>query len=447
MQTIEISTTTIAIVIGVTVAVVLGVAGIFFRIYLKKRTKRSAALNSSLAKSLTDERTRSTIIINGIEDGVVLFDDNKTVQLFNPGAANITGWAVDDVVGLNFHNVMDFVNNKGEAYPEGNHPFERVFLDKKTVRDNEAYLMTKAKKQVPITCSVSPLLDDTGRVTGGVAVFRDVTSERAEEQQRAEFISTASHEMRTPVAAIEGYLALALNDKVATIDERARNFLDKAHLSTQHLGKLFQDLLTSAKAEDGRLTNHPTVVEIGAFAQQLSEDLKFAAEKKGLFSEFVLGSSKNIDTTQEKVVKPLYYVYADPDRLREVITNIFDNACKYTESGKVSLGLTGNNDVVQLYVRDTGPGIPADDLGHLFEKFYRVDNSATRTIGGTGLGLFICRKIVELYQGRIWADSVVGQGSTFFINLPRISTAKAEEMQRESTSGNTLPTITSLTAS
>lgn len=102
---------------------------------------------------------------------------------------------------------------------------------------------------------------------------------------------------------------------------------------------------------------------------------------------------------------------------------------KYTPEGKISIGITGNDQVVQCYVRDTGPGIPAEDLPHLFQKFYRVDNSATRTIGGTGLGLFICRKIIELYDGRIWAESELGKGSSFYINLPRLSTEKAAELQ------------------
>jgi signal transduction histidine kinase len=274
--------------------------------------------------------------------------------------------------------------------------------------------------------------------------MRDVSAERAEEQQRAEFISTASHEMRTPVAAIEGYLSLALNEKVSTIDSRARNFLEKAHSSTQHLGQLFQDLLTSAKAEDGRLSNHPVVIEMGSYLQQLVEDLRFTAQKKGLIAEFVVGTGEAIDATNPaadttsalKVIKPLYYAYADPDRLREVITNIFDNACKYTEAGKVSIGLTGNNEVVQLYVRDTGAGIPAEDIPHLFQKFYRVDNSATRTIGGTGLGLFISRKIIELYQGRIWVESQMGKGSTFFINLPRLSAQRAIQLQSQQASAD-----------
>jgi signal transduction histidine kinase len=267
-----------------------------------------------------------------------------------------------------------------------------------------------------------------------VATFGNVSEERAQEQQRADFISTASHEMRTPVAAIEGYLALALNDKVSTIDSRARDYLEKAHTSTQHLGKLFQDLLTSAKAEDGRLTSHPVTVEMGQFVEQLAGDLKLIAEQKGLGMDFVAGSSLVNATSGQgsnKVIKPLYYVFGDADRLREVITNLFDNAVKYTPEGKITIGINGNDQVVQCFVRDTGPGISAEDVPHLFQKFYRVDNSATRTIGGTGLGLFICRKIIELYNGRIWAESKVGQGSTFYINLPRLTTQKATKMLAE----------------
>jgi signal transduction histidine kinase len=215
------------------------------------------------------------------------------------------------------------------------------------------------------------------------------------------------------------------------------------------LGKLFQDLLTSAKVEDGRLTSHPDVIEIGAFLEQLTEELRLAAEKKDLSVEFTFGKPQTIDATNqaEKIIRPLYYTYADPGRIREAITNLFDNAVKYTDKGKIILGLAGNEQVVQCYVRDTGPGIPAEDIPHLFQKFYRVDNSATRTIGGTGLGLFICRKIVELYSGRIWVESVLGQGSTFYINLPRLNTQRAEELKTRATKNTTLPQIDSLAES
>lgn len=405
-----------------------------------------------LADSLRDEKLKSAIILNAIEDGVMLIDAQKTIQLFNPGASKLTGWPADEAVKLDCHSVIKLVDSKDKQYEDTANPFNRIFKEGAAIHDNTAVLVTHSDKRVAISLTVSPLLDENKKITAAVAIFRDVSQERAEEQQRAEFISTASHEMRTPVAAIEGYLALALNDKVSTIDSRAREFLEKAHASTQHLGQLFQDLLTSAKAEDGRLSNHPTVVEMGSYLEQLTEDLKFAAEKKGLFSEFTLGANNLIDASSiagQKVIKPLYYVYADPDRMREVIINIFDNACKYTEQGKVSVGLTGDTDVVQLFIKDTGSGIPAEDIPHLFQKFYRVDNSATRTIGGTGLGLFITRKIVELYDGRIWVESELGKGSTIFINLPRLSTQRAEQIlaSEAAQQSQTLPPVTSLTTS
>ncbi|MDB5170645.1 MAG: putative sensor protein [Candidatus Saccharibacteria bacterium] len=416
----------------------------------KKSTEpKGTAGIKHLAANLQDQQLRFEIIINGIEDGVILIDPQGTIQLINPGAAAVSGWPVDEASGINIAQVMPLVNEKGEPYEAADNPFTKVFHTDQTLRDNSAYVLTRSKTQVPINLSLSPLLNEANEVTAAVAVFRDVSQERAEEKQRADFISTASHEMRTPVAAIEGYLSLALNDKVSTIDNRARDYLEKAHTSTQHLGKLFQDLLTSAKAADGRLTSHPSVVELGAFLEQLTTELHFVAEKKGLFMDFTTGTSSTINATKagEHVIRPLYYVHVDPDRLREVITNLFDNAVKYTPEGKIMIGLTGNDQVAQCYIKDTGPGIPADDLPHLFQKFYRVDNSATRTIGGTGLGLFICRKIVELYNGRIWAESEVGKGSTFYINLPRLSTQKATELQNTANSSTELKPINSLATS
>lgn len=448
---------------NIQILVILGLATVvvILLFVLRKQKKKVGTANSknfvstsTLAASLRDEKLRSGIILNAIEDGVVLIDGQQTIQLFNPGAAKITGWKSEEAVGLDWASVLKFVDAKGQEVNEGQEPITRLFQEGKSIKDNTANLQTKSGKSLGVNLVVTPLLDQQQHVTGAVAIFRDVTLERQEEQQRAEFISTASHEMRTPVAAIEGYLALALNDKVSTVDARARDYLDKAHASTQHLGKLFQDLLTSAKAEDGRLTNHPAVLEVGDWLEQIVSDLKFTAEKKGLGMDFIVGNNTTIDASQPdnaittgKVLKPLYYTHVDPDRMREVVTNLFDNAVKYTESGNVSVGLTGNDQVVQIYIRDTGPGIPAEDIKHLFQKFYRVDNSATRTIGGTGLGLFICRKIVELYGGRIWVESEVGKGSTFFINLPRMNTKQAEQMKTAEAGSTTLTPITSLTTS
>jgi PAS domain S-box-containing protein len=422
---------------------ILGAAGTAMASYLfwKRRFVNVQEQEvSQLSGMLQTKQQQSEILIESITDGIIVTDTEGKITLMNPAAAAMTEWPVKEALSVDAQLVAKLKKENGADIPDEENPFLLVLKQQKHVNQTLQLTGREGKSQI-ISLVVSPVTQSgSSQLVGTVTVMRDISDERAEEKQRADFISTASHEMRTPVAAIEGYLALALNEKVSTIDSRARGFLEKAHASTQHLGKLFQDLLTSSRAEDGRLSNHPTVVEMGAFTQQLTDDLKFAAEKKGLFVDFLVGASNdaidatNKDTVSTHVLKPLYYVYADPDRMREVVTNIFDNACKYTEQGKISIGLTGDNDVVQIYVRDTGAGIPAEDIPHLFQKFYRVDNSATRTIGGTGLGLFICRKIIELYHGRIWVESELGKGSTFFINLPRLTTTRAQALQAEEAS-------------
>ncbi len=411
----------------VSLAVVAGISFWLGRI----RKHKSSSATGSLVSKLQGEQLKSDIIINAIDDGVVLVDDQQIIRLINPAGATMLGWEKAEAEGLDWRSVFKFVDNKGVPKDESG-PIQEVFDSGKTIRHNDSQLLTKSGKTIDMSLTVSPLLRDKDHTSAAVGVFRDISEERKQEAQRAEFISTASHEMRTPVAAIEGYLALALNEKVSSIDSRARDYLEKAHSSTQHLGKLFQDLLSSAKAEDGRLTSHPVVIEFGSYLEQITTDLRFTAEKKGLLLEFTIGASKVIDASRQntgKAVNPLYYAYADPDRVREVITNLFDNAVKYSDKGKISVGLTGNDQVVQFFIRDMGHGIPAEDIPHLFQKFYRVDNSSTRTIGGTGLGLFISRKIIELYEGRIWVESELERGSTFYVNLPRLSTQKAEQMK------------------
>ena len=418
--------------------------------FSRQKAEPQTPNSGGLSHALEAEKLQSDIILNAIEDGVVVIDDQLMIRLFNPAATRLTGWAATEALGLTYTAVLRIFDEKNKIYADSENPFARALAEGKTIRDDHAVLSSKGDKELSINLSVSPLFDQNNHVTGAVGIFRDVSEARQEERQRAEFISTASHEMRTPVAAIEGYLALAMNEKVSKVDLRARDYLTKAHDATRHLGSLFQDLLTSAKAEDGRLSNHPTIIEMSSFLERLTEDLRFSAQEKNLAIDYVVGTSGAnvqgaVDGGSTRVLQPLYYVNVDQERLREVISNLFDNSVRYTEKGHISLGLTGDKNIVQLYVRDTGAGIAADDIPHLFQKFYRVDSSATRTTNGTGLGLFICRKIIELYNGRIWVESELGKGSTFYINLPRIDNDKAAQLMAEAEGKN--PAVTTPTTS
>jgi PAS domain S-box-containing protein len=373
------------------------------------------------------------MLISSIAEGVTVIDDQFRVQVFNPAAAETTGWSETDARGIDYRSVLQLTDDDGNQLPTNEDPIQRVFAKAETIVDNDVKLRTRNNKDIDLTFVASPITSANGSTVAVVAVFRDVSEERNQERQRAEFISTASHEMRTPVAAIEGYLALAMNESVSKIDSKARGYLDKAHSSTQHLGKLFQDLLTAAKSEDGRLQNNQVVTEMGTFIDELVDGMRFTAEKKGLILEY----ADNNAVAGEQSVRPLYYAHVDPERMSEVVTNLFDNAVKYTSEGKITVSLQGDDQNIVISVADTGPGIPQEDIPHLFQKFYRVDNTATRQIGGTGLGLFIARKIVEINGGKIWVESVVDTGSTFRISLPRLSAAQAETMKKQEAAAQT----------
>lgn len=375
------------------------------------KKKNNTALNE---QGLFQENALSETALNNLIVGVFMLDKTGSIILSNFAGNQMIGYEPKDTKNKNYIDLIKITDSKGAPIEASINPIARNLIEGGKITTDNYFLSSRNNVLRPIGLVIKEILDTANQSKGTIVILRDLTREKLLDQQRSDFISTASHEMRTPVAAIEGYLALALNEKVTNIDEKARNYLEKAHASAERLGKLFQDLLNSARAEDGRLQNNPEVINVAEFLESLSSNMKFMAEKKGLNFEFLINA--NQDKSKEQ-----YLVNVDKDRLGEVINNLYENANKYTESGKIVIGLTGNPKVVQLRVQDTGDGIPADAIPHLFEKFYRADNSSTREIGGTGLGLYLAKEIVKLYDGRIWVESEVGKGSTFYINLPRIN--------------------------
>jgi len=374
-----------------------------------------------LANELSDVTSKSEVVINAIGDGVIAVDGQGIVRLINPAAQRIIGWGKQDALALNYKSVLQLINQKGEPLDTINDPIQQVLNINQQIRTNDFTAITKGDKKIAISLVVSPV-SEAG--SGVIAVFHDITKEKAEEHGQAEFISTASHEMRTPVASIEGYLGLALNPQTATIDARARDFILKAHESAEHLGHLFQDLLDVSRADDGRLSNKPKVVDIVTFVHSIIQGLEQKANDKGLRLVY----KPMPDDTKERHLAPVYYVNLDNDHIRELVNNLIENAVKYTLTGEVVVDVSGDDDQVIISIKDSGIGIPIEDMPHLFQKFYRVDNKDTREIGGTGLGLYICRRLAEIMGGRIWAESVRNKGSTFFVELPRISSKEANRL-------------------
>lgn len=387
-----------------------------------------------LSTELSEVAQKAEIIINAIGDGVIAVDSTGVISLINPAGQEILGWAKQDAVMLNYKSVLKMFDADNHDLDPSQDPVAQVLNTNQQVRSNTIQVQTKSGKKMMASLTVSPI----GQAGSGVIiVFRDITKEKAEEREQAEFISTASHEMRTPVASIEGYLGLVMNPNTATIDQRAQGYIQKAHESAQHLGRLFQDLLDVSKSEDGRMTNIPKVVDLSAYTESIVQGLQPKAVEKNLTLTFVPASQR-----AQKTITPVYFVNQDNDHIREIIDNLVENAIKYTPSGTVTVDVTGTDDKVVVSVKDSGLGIPAEDIPHLFQKFYRVDNADRQAIGGTGLGLYLSRRLAEAMQGRLWVESVHGQGSTFFFELPRITNEEAERAKIQQANRPTKPAAT-----
>ena len=379
-----------------------------------------------------DIKRRAKIVIDNISDGITFIDANGIIHLFNPAAEQLLAWSEAETLQLNYKTIFRFVNSASQPISDAENPITRALSSNKPQTSDSFHLLTHSDQKVSVSIKVTPITTQDGNMTindGAIVVFRDITRERAEQNAQTDFISTASHEMRTPVAIIEGYLGMILNPETATIDNRARMYAQKAHDSVKRLGRLFQDLLDVTKADDHRIDNNPCLLDAKLVAKQVVQDFAGKAAAKGLtlqFNDTETGSSHG-----ERVLAPPAIICADLDQLNEILDNIIENAIKYTKQGGVKVSVDVDSNRVRFTVADTGIGIPEEDVPHLFQKFYRVDNSQTREIGGTGLGLYLIKRLADNIGGTIGVKSVYGQGSTFWLELDNLTREQAIQKARE----------------
>ena len=398
-----------------------GFLPLIFSLVLWIRRQKTDDNTSSLENKLSAVESKSDVVINAIDDGVLAISKDGNIELINPSAQQIIGWDQGDALGLNWKSVLKLVTSDGKDVEDLENPISQSLSKNQPTHNDKLFLLTSSEKRILVSIVSSPVGTEG---EGVIVVFRDITKEKAEEREQAEFISTASHEMRTPVASIEGYLGLALNPATAHIDEKARDFITKAHESAQHLGRLFQDLLDISKVEDGRMKNNPKIINVNEFLKDIFDGLATKADEKQLNYIFM---PDIIDEGKEKSLQPIFYANIDPDHFREVVSNLIENAIKYTPSGEVVVNITGDDKQISVSVKDSGIGIPAEDIPHLFQKFYRVDNSDTREIGGTGLGLYLSRRLAEAMSGNLRVESKYKEGSTFYLEIPRMNSSEAKQ--------------------
>ena len=376
-----------------------------------------------------DRLSLANMVLDTIVDGVIIIDANNAIQMINPAAAAMAGYVSPEMaLGVNVTNILKFENGEGVKIDDASNEVFGALVRGEYFTTRNYVLVNVQNQKKPVAVTVTPVKTGHGEK---VITLRDIKAELEREGEQTEFISTASHEMRTPVASIEGYLGLALNPQCATIDERARKYLEEAHESSQHLGKLFKDLLDVTKLDDKKVKVHLVPVEVVDLVRKIVDGHVPAMGAKRI--KYTFGSATGMNTSEGggHLMTQVAYSQVDVDFFREIVENLVENAIKYTpDGGAIWVNVRGDGDRVLINVTDTGIGISPDDLKHIFQKFYRADNSQTREIGGTGLGLYIVKMRAEAMGGKVWAESSFGEGSTFYVSLPRLTLEEYERRKQ-----------------
>ena len=374
----------------------------------------------------------ANLVLNTIDSGVIIVLSTGVIEYINPAAVSLLGGQMaQNFLGAKLEDILKLENGQGVAIPAQNNLVFYAVNNGQNYTTREYFLVNLQGQKKPVAFKIITAHSPKNE---RIVTFYDITSELEAESEQTEFISTASHEMRTPVASIEGYLGLALNPKTATIDERAKKYLEEAHKSSQHLGKLFRDLLDVTKLDDKRIKAHLTPIEVTSTVRSIAEGQIPKMSEKNI--HFTFGSSSSANMNGGRVINQEVFAAVDVDFLREIINNLIENAIKYTNNGGgIWVNVRGDGDRVLINVTDTGIGISPEDSKHVFQKFYRADNSETRTIGGTGLGLYIVKERVEAMSGSTWVESTFGEGSTFYVAFPRLT--YEEYLRRKQIEANT----------
>ena len=257
---------------------------------------------------------------------------------------------------------------------------------------NKTLELKVEERTAELTAKDSKLIDANAKLT-------------ALDRQKDEFISVAAHELKTPLTSIRGFSEMLQDDDVLTDVEKSKHYLDLINKNTNRLYDLVLDLVDSSRINIGKLKLNMENVDVYRLFNDIKENMSYAITNKGLITDF------NIESK-------LPMIQADYERVMQVLRNLLSNSIKFTESGLISLNVCREGDFVKFIVKDTGQGIPKENYEYIFSRFYQVDSSATRKVGGSGLGLSICKGLVENMGGKIWFESGIGKGSTFYFTIP-----------------------------
>ena len=383
---------------------------------LREEIERRVTVEQSLQGSLMarkqsmDEldslRLYNQNIIDSVGEGLHGIDLDGNILFQNPAAIAMLGWESGEAIGKPAHALMHHTLPNGLPYHECDCAIHATLTDGAVRRIDNDVFWRKDGSSFPIEFTASPLLDVTGKISGVVVAFSDITERKEIDRMKSEFISTVSHELRTPLTSIHGALSLLTGIYAGNLPDNARLLLDTAKRNSERLTVLINDILDLEKMDSGRLDFEFEILDLSAVAYKAVLDNEGYGQKHGVHL--------HVSESEENAM-----ILADGHRLMQVFSNLISNAVKYSPKGatvEVSVCRRGNQ--FRASVRDTGPGIPIEFRQRIFRRFAQADSSDTREKGGTGLGLSITKAIIERHNGTIDFSCVENAGTEFFFDVP-----------------------------
>ena len=359
---------------------------------------------------LREMAMQNEVLLDSVGDGIYAVDLEGRITSCNPSTAQAIGCDPEQLIGRNAHEVLHVPPSPGRsgASASQHHTWGECYINRalalaQVAREREDLYRRTDGTCFPVELTASPMLHED-RVTGAVVVFRDVTQRREIERMKDEFLSTVSHELRTPLTSMLGSMRM-LGPLVETSPAQAQRMITIALRSCDRLIRLINDILDVERIRSGKIRMERTPLEVRSLLASTVREMGALADSNGITLE--VGQTDG-------------WAVADADRITQTLTNIVGNALKFAAPGTcVRLSAVAGDSDVLFSVSDEGRGIPPDKLALIFEPFEQVDSSDSREKGGTGIGLAICRGIVERHGGRIWAESELGEGTTVHFTLPR----------------------------
>jgi PAS domain S-box-containing protein len=370
-----------------------------------------APSDNDSAAPTTSQQAAAEALFASIGDGAIATDEFGKITKANPVALNILGFKEDELINQWFPKRIVALTADDIPVNLIDRPITKAFLTGQPISEKMFY-RRKNGLSVPVSISVSPILLD-GKPIGAIEVFRDITLDQEIDRMKSEFISLASHQLRTPLSAIKTYSHMLVDGYMGEITPTQKKSLRTIISATNRMNELISTLLNITRIESGTIAVTPKMLQVDRIAEEVMKELSMMA------------GDKSIELHLKRVGKASPTIKTDSLILKEIITNLVSNAIKYTpDKGSVTIEVRARTHDIQVSVSDTGWGIPKYAQDQIFSKFFRAHNIVKRETTGTGLGLYLVKGLLERLDGKIWFESEEGKGTIFYFRLPRSKRAK-----------------------